>query len=212
MCFVLCVIYLFFEDMLVNFILFLAIPMTLGLIIISDYFVPIFFGTGYEKVTILLKIISPMLIIVGLNNVTGTQFLLPTKKQKEFTIAVVIGALVNFILNLIFIPLWQSIGASITSLLAEFVALAIELYYCRQYINIKGILKEATKKIFAGVIMFVITILIPYICNDLYTLVIKVFVGIVTYLIILLLMKDEFMKFLIKKLVHKNEKQIEDLN
>lgn len=182
-----------------EFILFLSIPMMLGLMTISNYFVPIFLGEGYEKVSILLNIVSPMLIIVGLNNVTGVQFLLPTKKQKEFTIAVVMGAVINFILNLIFIPIWKSIGASFTSALAETTVLIIELYYCKQYINIKQIGKSAIKKILAGIIMFVIASCIPFIHTNLITMLIKIIVGAATYFILLAIMKDDFMKFILQK-------------
>ena len=37
-----------------------------GIIVISDNFVPIFFGKGYDKVSILMKIISPILIFMGI--------------------------------------------------------------------------------------------------------------------------------------------------
>lgn len=182
-----------------NFTLLLSIPMMLGLIAVSDYFIPIFLGEGYEKASLLLKIISPMMVIVGLNNITGTQFLLPTKKQKEFTIAVVIGAIINFLTNLIFIPLFESVGASVTSLLAETIVLGIELYYCREYINIKEIFKLAQNKIIAGTIMLIIVLLIPYIFNNLTTMIIKIGVGTITYFMILLILKDEFLKFLLQK-------------
>lgn len=195
-----------------NFIIFLSIPMMLGLITISDYFVPTFFGEGYEKVSILLKVISPMLIIVGLNNVTGVQFLLPTKRQKEFTIAVLIGAIINFILNLIFIPIFKSIGASFTSLLAETVVLIIELIYCRKYVNVKEIIKFSTKKIFAGIIMFLIVMIVPFVVNNLITLILKILIGILIYLIILWIMKDDFLKFLFEKIMVILKKQSKKLD
>lgn len=182
-----------------NFTLLLSIPMMLGLIAISDYFVPMFFGEGYEKDIILLKIVAPMIVIVGLNNITGTQFLLPVKKQKEYTIAVVCGAIINLGTNLIFIPRWKSIGASFTSVLAETLVLGIELYYCRQYVNLKGILKLAKNKIIAGTIMIIIVLLIPYLVNNLVTITAKVIIGIIIYFAILLILKDEFTIFLLEK-------------
>lgn len=186
-----------------DFILFLSIPMMFGLIVISDYFVPLFFGNGYEKVSILLRVISPMLIIIGLNNVTGVQFLLPTKKQKEFTIAVIIGAIVNFILNLIFIPIWKSVGASLTSLFAEIIVLIIELYCCKKYIDIKEIFKLSTKKILAGLGMFILVAIIPYVFNSILTIIIKIVIGIIIYLVLLWIMRDQFVYYLFEKMNNK---------
>ena len=109
-----------------NFVLFLSIPMIAGIIVISDTFVPLFFGHGYDEVIQLMIIISPILLIIGISNVIGTQYLLPTKRQKEYTISVIVGALVNFILNLILIRKDGAVGASIATVLAESSITAIQ--------------------------------------------------------------------------------------
>ena len=72
---------------------------------------PWFFGKGYDKVVILMNIITPILLLMGVANILGTQYLLPTKRQKEYTISIVVGVIVNFILNYIMIHLWSSVGA-----------------------------------------------------------------------------------------------------
>ena len=74
--------------------------MIFGIISVSSIFVPKFFGEGYGKVAILMNVISPIILFIGLSNVIGTQYLLPTKRQKEFTISVVCGAIINFIINI----------------------------------------------------------------------------------------------------------------
>ena len=70
-----------------NMVFLLAFPMIFGIISVSKAFVPIFFGEGYDKVAILMNVISPIILFIGLSNVTGTQYLLPTKRQKEYTIS-----------------------------------------------------------------------------------------------------------------------------
>ena len=84
-----------------NFVYLLSFPIMFGLICISKGFVPIFFGDGYEKAATLICIISPIILLMGLANVVGTQYLLPTKRQKEYTISVTAGIVVNFVLNYI---------------------------------------------------------------------------------------------------------------
>lgn len=183
-----------------DFILFLTVPMMFGLIAVSDYFVPIFFGEGYDKVSMLLKVSSMLLVIIGLNNVTGSQFLLSTKKQNEFTVAVVVGAFSNILLNFILIPTFKSLGATIASILAESIVLIIELYYCKNYMNIKEILKSSIKKIISGLIMFLVVILIPYLFSSLITIIIKLIIGIIIYMLMAVSLRDEFCYLLINKL------------
>lgn len=61
------------------------------------------FGAGYDKVALLLKILAFIILAIGINNVTGMQYLIPTGRQNLFTITVLIGAGVNFCLNLVLI-------------------------------------------------------------------------------------------------------------
>ena len=62
-----------------------------------------------------------IILLMGIANIIGTQYLLPTKRQKEFTLSVLAGVVVNFILNYIFIHLWQSIGACIATVISQLV-------------------------------------------------------------------------------------------
>ena len=120
-----------------SFVFFLAFPIMAGLILISGEFVPIFFGQGYEKVAVLINVIVPITLFIGLSNIIGTQYLLPTKRQTEFSISVIVGAIVNFILNIIVIKKYASIGASITTVIAEFLVTAVQFYFVRKEIDIK---------------------------------------------------------------------------
>lgn len=188
-----------------NFVLFLSIPMIAGIIIISDKFVPLFFGNGYDEVIKLMIIISPILIIIGISNVIGTQYLLPTKRQKEYTISVIIGALVNFILNLILIRKNGAVGASIATVLAETSVTAIQLYFIRKEFNIKNIVKSIKKYIIAAIIMFLICTLLENVMfnnvSEIVILILQVILGAMIYICTLLyIFKDNFVIYIKEKL------------
>ena len=104
-----------------KFVYFLSFPIMVGLVFVSKEFVPIFFGEGYDKVVILISVIVPIVLFIGLSNLIGTQYLLPIKKQKEFTISVIAGACINFILNLLLIREFKSIGASIATVIDDWL-------------------------------------------------------------------------------------------
>lgn len=182
-------------------VLMLSIPMILGIIVISDSFVPIFFGKGYKNVSLLMKVISPILLLIGLSNVCGTQYLLPTKRQKEFTISVVGGAIINFIINMLLIPKYGALGASIGTVIAELSVTLVQIYYVRNDFNFKKIIKMSFNYILASIIMFISCFLIGYLINNnLYSLLTKLTIGVLIYGITLFLLKDEFILNLLNKI------------
>lgn len=137
-----------------RFVWFLGIPLCLGLIGVASNFVPWFFGPGYEKVIVLLRILALLILAIGINNVTGMQYLIPTKKQNTFTLTVIIGAVVNFALNAILIYFLQSIGAALASVAAETTIAVIQIVIVRKELNPLIILRESINYLFAGTIMF----------------------------------------------------------
>ena len=136
-----------------NFVWFLSVPLCLGLMGISDNFVPWFFGPGYEKVAGLLKISSLLLIAIGFNYATGSQYLIPTGRQNLYTRAVIIGAAVNFLMNIVMIRLLKSYGAMIASVVAEGLIAVVELYMIRRELSVMRILSSGRNYIMAGIIM-----------------------------------------------------------
>lgn len=175
-----------------HFVLMLAFPLMFGITSIANKFVPIFYGSGYDKVVYLLIMISPILVAIGLSNVIGTQYLLPTKQQKKYTISVVCGAFVNFTLNLALINTWKSIGASVATVIAEFFVTGVQFYLTRKDIRLKEVLEISKKYFIASIFMFMVSYWIGLlIYNDFISIVIQVCVSAFVYFGLLILMKDK---------------------
>ena len=177
----------------VRFVLFLGIPMMIGLIAVSDNMVPWFLGDGYYKSANIMKILSVLILAIGLSNVFGLQYLIPAGEDKKFTISVTCGAITNFLLNLVLIRLFKSYGAAIATIVAEIAVAVIMFCFIRKNISLREILKSSIKYLISGIIMFVPCfmlgrILAPSIINTF----IIVFTGVVVYLICLILLKDGF--------------------
>ena len=90
---------------------------------------------------------------MGLNNAVGKQVLMPVGRQTDYNRSVIIGAFVNFGLNLILIPRFYSVGAVIASVAAETSILLAFIYYSRDYIRLKWIIKASVKYLAAAAIM-----------------------------------------------------------
>lgn len=187
-----------------RFVWFLGFPLCFGLMGIAHNFSPWFYGKGYDKVPNLLIILALLIPIIGVSNVIGIQYLITTKREKLLTRSVCIGAIVNFVFNLIFIPYMYSYGAAIASVISELVITILQLWYIRKELNIGKIFRLAPKYLFSGIIMLIVLALLNDIFPSgiLYTC-IMILSGFTVYMLSLLIMKDCFLMELISDIVSK---------
>lgn len=176
-----------------HFVWFLGTPLCLGLVAISDNFVPWFFGNGYDEVISLLRVLSFLILAIGINNVTGIQYFIPTKRQNLFTFTVMIGAIVNFCLNMFMINVWGAMGAAVASVAAETTIALAQLWIVRHEIPIKDVFECGRNYWIAGLAMFFVLrfengFLKPVISNTC----LMVVSGATIYSLVLCLMKDAF--------------------
>ena len=177
-----------------NLVFILAFPLMFGLISVSKSFVPLFFGAGYDRVIPIMMILSPIIVLIGMSNVIGMQYLLPTKRQKEFTISVICGAVINFTINLFLIKRYGAIGAAIATLIAEFMVTAIQIVFVRENFSLRKIINMMKPYLFAGTCMFIVCLLISYFVSfNPSSLLLQVVVGVIVYFTILFIRKDSFL-------------------
>ena len=176
-----------------RFVWFLGIPLCLGIVGCAEKFVPWFFGNGYEKVIPLIQILSFLILAIGINNVTGMQYLIPTGRQKLFTFTVVIGAIINFIMNLIMIKYFQSVGAAIASVSAETVIAVVQLFLVKKELSALQIIRESCHYIEAGAVMVCILWVIgSFLPPSFGSVMLLVLIGMAVYFLVLWLLKDNF--------------------
>ena len=184
-----------------NLVYFLSFPMIFGIISISSEFVPKFFGQGYDRVALIMNVISPIIFFIGMSNVIGTQYLLPTKRQKEYTISVVCGAIVNFILNFILISKYGAIGAAIGTVVAEFTVTSVQIFFVRKDFKLSNLVRLAKNYIIASLIMFVVCLIIQNIVRKPYlSMALQFGIGGIVYITSLIVLEDKFVYEIIDRL------------
>lgn len=187
-----------------SFIFLLSFPMIFGVIAVADSFVPVFFGAGYDKVSKLMAIISPIILLIGMSGTIGTQYLLPTKRQKEYSISVIAGAIVNFTMNLCLIGKFGATGASIATVIAEFIVTSIQIFFIRKEFNVKDIIKMSLNYLISSFIMFLICVTVDkFISNDVYSVIIQICIGVFVYGVCLLILKDKLVLEILNKVKRK---------
>ena len=141
-----------FSFILYNLIIF---PMMFGLIAVNEVFVKLFLGKNFQDVKYVLYVIVFNIMFVGWTNILGYQVLVVRNKNKEFMLSTTIPAFVSVAVNIVVIPFFGYIGASITSVVVEILVFAIQWYYSRNIIN-KNLLfnKDLAKIICSSLVMF----------------------------------------------------------
>lgn len=177
-----------------NFVLFLSIPCCLGISITIRDIIPWFFGEGYDAVALLTIILAPQIIFVGLNNITAYQCLIPRKLERVFTVTVSLGALLNFLGNIILIPQYGAVGAALSSTATELIVLVSELIYLKKDINILAILRMCINYIISGSIMAIVVVVInKFLPSTFMGVLCTIAIGVGIYFICLLILKDGFL-------------------
>lgn len=182
-----------------------ALPVSLGIAAISESFVPLFFGRGYEKSSLLLKILCFNVLFVTLTNFVGQQCLVARGKQKEYNMAITVSAILNVVLNMILVYGYKSVGVSFASALSSFCGFAMAIWFGRGMIGVSDLLKMTKKYIISAGIMYLIVFKIN-ICKNLFATVgVQIILGGSIYTILLVLLKDELFCKIYKAICSKNK-------
>lgn len=199
-----------------KFVSYISIPMAFGLMGISKILISWFLGREYVIVGDILAFSSIIIIAVGWANVIGVQYLIATKQEGKYTLSIFIAAIVNVVMNVFLLKKIGAYGATISLIAAEFVGVIMQIILVRREINIKYMISNVRKYLFASFIMFLcifkmnIFITNPIICN-----ILQVITGIVVYIGIMYIIKDDIQIYIVenvKKLLvkRKNSATIND--
>ena len=189
----------------VRFVLFIAIPMGIGMIAISSQLIPIYLGNGYEECIPLLNVFSMLALVIGLNNTMGMQCLVPCGKQNKYNIGVIIGAIVNLLLNAFLIPLCGAVGAAIASVSSEFTIAVVFYLFTRDIVSIKDSIRPFICYLTAGIIMLMfIKLEQHFLAVSLYSLGVMICTGIVVYVGTLLIFKETLVKSVFDRVIRRN--------
>jgi O-antigen/teichoic acid export membrane protein len=170
----------------------IAVGATFGILGIANVFIPLFFGELFTPSIPILRVESIMIVINTWNAIIGWQFLMPIQKTNILTTSVVIGAITNFILNFPLIIIWGPTGAAVASVFSEISTFVYMFLRTKSILNYKELFEGTFTYILSGILMFNIIIFMP-ISSDfapILELLIKVLMGIFTYIMLLILLKS----------------------
>jgi O-antigen/teichoic acid export membrane protein len=178
----------------IRFILFIMVAISFGLIGTADNIVPWFLGPGWDKVSILLQIFSICILFTSVSLCFSELYYLPYNKVSSLSAILYVGTAVNIIVNIILIPKYLSIGATIATVVSQFVVMALLLFFSRKDVKVWNIAKTSIKYFISGSIMLgFLYYLNTYIPATVFGFLILIICGFTLYIVVLIVLRDAFL-------------------
>lgn len=173
----------------------LVFPLALNLIVFCEIFAPeivlLISGAGYENAILPLRIISPLILVIGVSNVVVVQILTPMKQDRAILINSIIGAIVALSLNMLIVKNNGSVGSACVWLISESAVLISALYF-----TIRKIGQVIPLRLFLGNLVSVVPTFIAL--YGLKFIDMNYIVRLICALALLLIMAFVFQKFVLK--------------
>ena len=167
-----------------------SIPVIIFCEIFAEEIIHFISGNGYSGAIIPMRIVMPLLLIIGCEQILVIQTLMPLKMDKAILINSIVGAFIGIILNVLLVANLQSIGTAIVWVSSEFFVLCCAQFFVWKKLSLLIPIKMLFKQIMLNMplvlLFFVIlsfdlsgiyTLLIAGFCLLLYSLLIQIFVN-----------------------------------
>ena len=161
-----------------QFVMWMAIAFTFGIIGIAVDFATIFWGYEFTSSGYLMMGLATTIPFISFANVIRTQLLIPFKRDKEYIISVFIGAIINLLINSALIPIYGAYGATIGTIVAEVSVCIIQCEFVQKEINTFNYLKDCFYfSIFGIAMLFIICSVRQFLSNTIFNLFAIVLLG-----------------------------------
>lgn len=184
----------------INIQLFFTIPMMFGLWEITSKFVPWFFGEKFLLLLNTIPFVAPLIVIIPLGMAVGRQYLVPMNRIRVYNIAVILGAVVSIISNLLLIPVIGIYGAIISTILAELFVTTTRFTSFVRETSFRLKLKNIVVYFLSGILMI---LAIRYISGNMspspFTTLVQVIIGSLIYMFLTTILKVNPLIAFIKK-------------
>ncbi|HDR7685880.1 TPA: oligosaccharide flippase family protein [Bacillus toyonensis] len=177
-----------------------------NIVMLNSYeFVPWFFGEDFIPMSPLMFWVSLIIIFIPIGGVFANQYALAFEKDKQYVLPLVLGAMISLTLNIIFIPRYGAIGATIVIVVVEFMVCFFRIYLIRKYLDLKFMFQGVYTYFLAASITFIAVYFIPKMfVNDFINMTIKSLIIVTVYIIIIFVLPNIISQDL-KRIILKNK-------
>lgn len=192
----------------INTTMAISLPLIVGLLVLAVPITELFCGHEFMPSIPVLYLNAPIIIFMTLSNLMVVQILYPLDKVRISVIGVSAGALINIILNLLFVPKLGATGAALSVFFAEIAVFIMLLILGKAFYPFKLSAFVYPKYFFAALIMGLAVYCVTFISHSyLFQVLLGFIVGLITYALLLIVFKDplilESIKMISGRICHK---------
>lgn len=185
-------------------VMLLGYPLLVGVIVIAEKMVGWFYGEDYAAVGRLIMLLAPIIIISGMSSLTSMQYLIPSKRQREYTVSIVCGSIANIVLNVLLIPYYGAGGAAIATVFSEVLILVCQIFLVKCDLNIAATIWNSKKYLLCSLVMGGVTYVITRnMASSIWTTSVQGIIGLFIYLGLLVGTKDPYVSRAIVAIRHR---------
>lgn len=177
----------------IEFVFLIMIPIMFGLIAISNEFIPLYLGKEYIDAIFPFQLFCLLIFPISISSVFGNQYLVAKGKTKILSISYFTAALINIILNVIFLNYIGMIGAIYSTIIAECIVAIIQFIYVKNVLD-KHLIAKFFISIASATLMSIIVTSFNFGFSWI-AIFIKVFIGIIIYYVCLIVLSLNIIKF-----------------
>lgn len=179
-----------------------CIPACVGLYILAPQLTVLLYGEAFRAVAISLRLFVPLILINSYGDLFCYQLIIASGNENKRLLVNFMGVLINIGLNAVLIPRFYEKGATIASVLSEFVINVLLFIYIKKTIGFSVSMKSAIKSLLAaigmGIVVYAITALG---LSNFVTCIMGIAVGLLTYFAFNLLISNEILTHCFRKVI-----------
>ena len=169
-----------------------GIPSIVGLNFMSKEIILTIAGDEYVSSSGCLMVLTISMFFGFISNIYGNLILLASSREKRFTFACILSAVINAVTNLFFIPFLGALGASITTAISSAIIAIIVMVGTEREISFGNLWETIKGPLLGGVLIAVVCFIVKQLINSIMIrLLIGVAVSGLCYCIMLLLTKNK---------------------
>lgn len=177
-----------------NFTIALGLPCVVGMFAIAPELIVLVAGKEYIGATVSLRILAIALGASFIAGFLGNMIMIPSGRDKLCMISSCISAVVNLVLNILFIPKWGLNAAAATTAFSQILGFFIKLPFVEKEVLIGDKKNLLQGPVIGSALIFVITYFMRMlIANMMVRAVVIVGISVVVYGITLVVLKNDLM-------------------
>jgi len=137
-----------------------SFPILTGIYVASPFLIHVFAGNKFDGSIIALKILAPLIIVIGIGNIICVQLLTPMEKERFLLRTYIISMIFSLLTNILLIKYFSYQGASYGMILTEIVATGLAYHFLRNTLKIRFNKKIFLQSLVGSLIFFPIAFIV----------------------------------------------------